>query len=247
MYGLWYFEGLRRPFRRLGWASEVSALGWASEVQNPKDSFQAGLPGSKEWKRTKIRSGGLPNSEERKIKIRFRVPKNGKKRTKDRVVPKNGKEPRFVRLFGIFRRTKKPRFVWMDFGQTGEPRFISSGGLQTNEGIKIRSGRFRTNGRTKIRKFGWASEERKPKDKDSIGRLLKNENPKIKISSDLSEERKKTKDSCLPKNGKNQDSFSGLPSSEEQRKTKIRFGIFGKSRTKIRKYESWFGVLGGFR
>ncbi|CAB5340903.1 unnamed protein product [Rhizophagus irregularis] len=29
--------------------------------------------------------------------------------------------------------------------------------------------------------FGWASEERKPKDKDSCSELLKNENPKIKI------------------------------------------------------------------
>ncbi|PKK64442.1 hypothetical protein RhiirC2_787481 [Rhizophagus irregularis] len=30
-------------------------------------------------------------------------------------------------------------------------------------------------------KFGWASEERKPKDKDSCGGLSTNENPKIKI------------------------------------------------------------------
>ncbi|CAB5364103.1 unnamed protein product [Rhizophagus irregularis] len=35
--------------------------------------------------------------------------------------------------------------------------------------------------KTKIRKFGWASEKRKPKNKDSLGGLLKSKNPKIKI------------------------------------------------------------------
>ncbi|CAB4405302.1 unnamed protein product [Rhizophagus irregularis] len=63
--------------------------------KNGKPRFvSGGLPGSKEWKRTKIRSGGLPNSEERKIKIRFRVLKNGKKRTKVRSGGLSGSEER---------------------------------------------------------------------------------------------------------------------------------------------------------
>ncbi|CAB4437274.1 unnamed protein product [Rhizophagus irregularis] len=138
--------------------------------KNGKPRFvSGGLPGSKEWKRTKIRSGGLPNSEERKIKIR------------SGGLP--GSEER--------KRTK----IRSDGLRTNRGTKIRSGGLQTNEGIKIRSGRFRTNGRTKIRSGGLPKNEN-PKIKiRKIGRLPKNENPKIKIRSGLSEERKKTKDS----------------------------------------------------
>ncbi|CAB4418208.1 unnamed protein product [Rhizophagus irregularis] len=197
--------------------------------------------------------------EPRFDQVGSRIPKNGKsrfasefRRTEKRelrfdrvgfLVPKNGKEPRFVQPFGIFRRMKKPRFVRMEFGQTGEPRFVSSGGLRTNEGIKIRSGRFRTNGRTKIRKFGWASEERKPKDKDSIGRLPKNENPKIKIRSGLSKKRKKTKDlvSVFRRTEKTKIRSVGFQVLKNNGKPRfVSFGIFGKSGTKIR-LVSWVG------
>ncbi|CAB4405809.1 unnamed protein product [Rhizophagus irregularis] len=141
--------------------------------KNGKPRFvSGGLPGSKEWKRTKIRSGGLPNSEERKIKIRFRVLKNGKKRTKVRSGGLPGSEER--------KRTKIRKFG----------RSVSSEERKNQDSFGWTSDK-----RGNQDLFGWASEERKPKDKDSIGRLPKNENPKIKISSGLSEERKKTKDS----------------------------------------------------
>ncbi|PKB96801.1 hypothetical protein RhiirA5_506839 [Rhizophagus irregularis] len=81
---------------------------------NTKPDFKVsgGLPGSEEWKRTKIRSGWLPSSEERK-------------------------EPSFVRPFGFgvsggaseFRRTKKkPRFVSLRVLKNGkELRFVRVG------------------------------------------------------------------------------------------------------------------------
>ncbi|CAB5378023.1 unnamed protein product [Rhizophagus irregularis] len=115
-----------------------------------------GLPGSEEWKRTKIRSGWLPSSEKRK-------------------------EPSFVRPFGFgvsggaseFRRMKKkPRFVSLRvLKNRKEPRFISLGGLPIfgKSGTKIRSGGFSNSEvrkRTKIYKF-WVnfrrSEEKEPK------------------------------------------------------------------------------------
>ncbi|CAB4415389.1 unnamed protein product [Rhizophagus irregularis] len=109
---------------------------------------------------------GLPSSEERKTKIR-----------KDKyeswfwagfLVPKNGKEPRFIsgRLPKIGRRGTKIRFR---VPKNGKKRTkIRSGGLRTNEGIMIRLGGLWTNGRTKIR--SWASKERRmEKPKDSFG------------------------------------------------------------------------------
>ncbi|CAB5180173.1 unnamed protein product [Rhizophagus irregularis] len=87
-------------------------------------------------------------------------------------VLKNGKIPRFVRVcFRVPKNGKILRFDLVGFRRT-------------------------ENQETKIRKIGWASEKRKPKDKDSCGGLLTNENPKIKIRSGgfrLSKERKKLK------------------------------------------------------
>ncbi|CAB4401617.1 unnamed protein product [Rhizophagus irregularis] len=120
-----------------------------------------GLPGSEEWKRTKIRSGWLPSSEKRK-------------------------EPSFVRPFGFgvsggaseFRRMKKkPRFVSLGglpiFGKSGtkirkfwvnfrrseekEPKFVSSSGLPS----------FRERKKIKIRRFGWISDEWMNQNQDS--------------------------------------------------------------------------------
>ncbi|CAB4405808.1 unnamed protein product [Rhizophagus irregularis] len=165
--------------------------------KNGKPRFvSGGLPGSKEWKRTKIRSGGLPNSEERKIKIRFRVLKNGKKRTKVRSGGLPGSEER--------KRTKIRKFG----------RSVSSEERKNQDSFGWTSDK-----RGNQDLFGWASEERKPKDKDSIGRLPKNENPKIKISSGSVGFR------VLKNNGKPR--F-------------VSFGIFGKSGTKIR-LVSWVG------
>ncbi|CAB5352430.1 unnamed protein product [Rhizophagus irregularis] len=71
-------------------------------------------------------------------------------------VPKNG---------------KIPRFVWVDF------HVLKNGKIP-----KIRSGRLPKKGKPRNQdSFRWASEERKPKDKDSCGGLPTNKNPKIKI------------------------------------------------------------------
>ncbi|CAB4428321.1 unnamed protein product [Rhizophagus irregularis] len=68
------------------------------------------------------------------------------------------------------------------------------------------------------------SEKRKPKDKDSCGGLPTNENPKIKICSDLiqwaSEEQRKTKIRLVSRVGsdkqkKTKDSFGGFPKDQD--------------------------------
>ncbi|UZO04554.1 uncharacterized protein OCT59_024931 [Rhizophagus irregularis] len=154
----------------------------------------------------KIRSGGLPKNENPKIHDRmgFRV-------------PKNGKIPRFVRPFGwasVFRRTEisKDSIWWAsEERKTKKPRFVRSGGLPKNENPKIRKFGWASEERKPKDSFGWASEERKPKDKDSFGRAFV---------------------------WKNQDSigWSGLPTFGKRR-TKIRSGgllTFGKRGTKIR-------------
>ncbi|CAB4421692.1 unnamed protein product [Rhizophagus irregularis] len=148
-----------------------------------------------------------------------------------------------------FRITEKPKdsrsVSRVGFRRTEESRFVtSSGGLPKNENPKIRtfvsSGGLPKNENPKIRKFGWASEERKPKDSYFLsGGLPKNENPKIRSGG-------------LPKN---EDSRSDrLPCSEEREiprfdrvgfrpsgKEEPRFAsgglpTFGKRGTKIRKF-----------
>ncbi|CAB4402523.1 unnamed protein product [Rhizophagus irregularis] len=179
--------------------AHLEGSGGLLKYRNSNDSFRlsGGLP---KYRTPKIPSGGLSSSEERetkirfgraswfqrmeknqdsigwaseewKIKIRFRVPKNGKKRTKVRMDFRQTGEPRFVRMG--FGQIKESRFVRVDFGQMGELRFV-----------------------------------------------------RIKISSGLSEERKKTKDL--------------VSVFRRTEKTKIRFGIFEKSGTKIR-LVSWVG------
>ncbi|CAB4403365.1 unnamed protein product [Rhizophagus irregularis] len=177
--------------------AHLEGSGGLLKYRNSNDSFRlsGGLP---KYRTPKIPSGGLSSSEERETKIRFgraswfqRMEKNqdsigwASEEWKIKIrfrVPKNGKrELRFVRPFSIFRRTKKPRFVRMDFRQTGEPRFVRMGFGQIKESrfVRVDFGQMGELRFVRIRK---------------IGRLPKNENPKIKISSGLSEERKKTKD-----------------------------------------------------
>ncbi|CAB4413328.1 unnamed protein product [Rhizophagus irregularis] len=154
-------------------------------------------------------------------------------------VPKNGKIPRFD-LVG-FQRTKTQRFIgWASeerkpkdkiHSEERKPKDKDSTGW-TSEERKPKDSigwaseerkpkdKDSTGWASEERKpkdsIGWASEKRKPKDKDSCGGLLTNENPKIKICSGrclpISEEWKKPR----------------FWASEEQRKTKIRFGIFRK-------------------
>ncbi|UZO13289.1 uncharacterized protein OCT59_004792 [Rhizophagus irregularis] len=179
-------------------------------------------------------------SEERKTQ---RFVREGFRRTKTQrftigwasVFRRTGKfQDSFGRLGGLpcseEREISKDSIWWAsEERKTKKPRFVRSGGLPKNENPKIRSGGLPKNENPKIRKFGWASEERKPKDKDSFGRAFvwKNQDSigwsglptfgkrrtkirKIGWASDLWEKR-------------NQDSigWSGLPT-------------FGKRRTKIR-------------
>ncbi|CAB4442283.1 unnamed protein product [Rhizophagus irregularis] len=99
----------------------------------------------------------------------------------------NPKIRTFVRVG--FRRTKTQRFVRVGFRRTKTQRFVRVGFRRT------KTKRF-------VLSFGWASEERKPKDSYFLsGGLPKNENPKIRSGG-------------LPKN---EDSRSDrLPCSEER-------------------------------
>ncbi|CAB4444660.1 unnamed protein product [Rhizophagus irregularis] len=154
--------------------------------------------------------------------------KYGKTKFRSDVL-KNGKIPRFD-LVG-FRRTENQE---TKIRSGGNPK-IRSGGLPKNENpkIKIRKcGGLLTNEnpKIKIRAVRWASEERKPKDKDSFRWASEERKPKDKEFRWASEERKpKDKDSFgvseFPKNESPKDSFVNR---------KPKFVSFGKSGTKIR-------------
>ncbi|CAB4421330.1 unnamed protein product [Rhizophagus irregularis] len=163
-----------------------------------------------------------------------------------------------------FRITEKPKdsrsVSRVGFRRTEESRFVtSSGGLPKNENPKIRtfvsSGGLPKNENPKIR-FGWASEERKPKDSYfrsgglpknetqrfvlSFGWASKKRNPKIRKFGWASEERRFTigLGFRVPKNGKFQDSIGwGFRPSGKEEPRFVRSGglpTFGKRGTKIR-------------
>ncbi|CAB4417047.1 unnamed protein product [Rhizophagus irregularis] len=187
MYGLWYFEdahlegsggpseGTETPMIRFGsrgglpkYRTPKIPSGGLSSSKNGETKIRFGrLPGSKEWKRTKIRSNeswiGWA-SEERKIKIRS----GGLPGSEER------KEPRFVYTNSWFGRSvsSEERKNQDSFGWTSDKR-----GNQDSFGWASDKRRNQDSFG-----FGWASEELKPKDKDS---------------------------------------FSGLPSSEEQQKPRF--------------------------
>ncbi|CAB4402524.1 unnamed protein product [Rhizophagus irregularis] len=175
--------------------AHLEGSGGLLKYRNSNDSFRlsGGLP---KYRTPKIPSGGLSSSEERetkirfgraswfqrmeknqdsigwaseewKIKIRFRVPKNGKKRTKVRMDFRQTGEPRFVRMG--FGQIKESRFVRVDFGQMGELRFvrikISSGLSEERKKTKDLVSVFRRTEKTKIRSMGFRvlKNNRKPR------------------------------------------------------------------------------------
>ncbi|CAB4410333.1 unnamed protein product [Rhizophagus irregularis] len=135
-------------------------------------------------------------------KLRF---VSGKRRERGKT---KGKGIRFGVSGGLPNNGKTQRFTFCVSGglpKNGNPK-IRSGGLPKNENQKIRTfvrvGFRRTKTKRFVLSFGWASEERKPKDSYFLsGGLPKNENPKIRSGG-------------LPKN---EDSRSDrLPCSEER-------------------------------
>ncbi|CAB4446676.1 unnamed protein product [Rhizophagus irregularis] len=197
-----------------------SAFGWASEVQKPQRFFgfrvdfrstetpkirsaiRVGFRSmekpsfirpfgwaSEVWKNQVSfgRSGGLLKYRNPKDSFGRSggLPKYGKTKFRSDI-PKNGKIPRFFGCASVFRRTGKfqDSFRWASvFRRTGKFQRFDSEERKTKKPRFVRSGGLSKNENPKIRSDG----------------LPKNENPKIKIRR------------CLPKNGKNQDSFSGLP------------------------------------
>ncbi|GET63865.1 hypothetical protein RIR_jg29739.t4 [Rhizophagus irregularis DAOM 181602=DAOM 197198] len=118
---------------------------------------------------------------------------------------------------------------------------------------RIRLGGLPTNGKPRFVSFGWASEEGKPRNQDSIGCSEERENSKIHSGGlPCSEERENSKDSIwraseerkikkprfvrsggLPKNENPKIRSGGLPKNENQ-KIKIRLGGLLCGKTKIR-------------
>ncbi|CAB4411367.1 unnamed protein product [Rhizophagus irregularis] len=126
--------------------------------------------------RTHRRTPALTRNWTLRFRAGFLVPKNGKEprfvRSGWLLSSEERKEPSFVRPFGFgvsggaseFRRTKKkPRFV-----SIYESWFASS---EERKRTKIRSGGLPIFGKsgTKIRKIGWISEFRRTENQDSIG------------------------------------------------------------------------------
>ncbi|CAB4403487.1 unnamed protein product [Rhizophagus irregularis] len=182
-----------------------SAFGWASEVQKPQRFVQL--------------SGGFRSTETPKIHSAIQMG---------------------------FRSMEKPSFV-RPFGWASEvwKNQVSIRCSEERENSKILRVCFRVlkNGKIprfvldseerktkKLRFVRWASDERKPKDKDSCGGLPTNENPKIKIRSGgfrLSKERKKLKIRSVSSEEWKKLRFIQW-ASEKQWKTMILFRIFRK-------------------
>ncbi|CAB4390454.1 unnamed protein product [Rhizophagus irregularis] len=133
-----------------------------------------GLPGSEEWKRTKIRSGWLPSSEEwKRTKIRSGwLPSSEEwKRTKIRSGWLPSTEEQNQVLFGHLgsvsqeglpsseERKKNQDSFRVDFqrSEEKEPRFVSSGRLPSSGERK----------KIKICRFGWISDEWMNQNQDS--------------------------------------------------------------------------------
>ncbi|CAB5358638.1 unnamed protein product [Rhizophagus irregularis] len=137
--------------------------------------YESWFASSKEWKRTKIRSGrllifgkveprfvrsgGFPNSEEWKIKIRSDGFPNSEERKikfcKSGGFPNSEEQKIKIHKIGWifeFQSTEKNQdSFWVDFqrSEEKEPRFVSSGRLPSSgkqKKIKIRLGGFSTNG-----------------------------------------------------------------------------------------------------
>ncbi|GET60990.1 hypothetical protein GLOIN_2v1779851 [Rhizophagus irregularis DAOM 181602=DAOM 197198] len=213
------FRSMEKPsfVRPFGWASEVwknqVSIGCSKERENSK--IRSGvLPCSEEWENSKIRSGVLPCSEERE---------NSKIRSG--VLPCSEEwENSKIRSGGLpcsEERENSKDSIWI--GWASEKRKPKDSIGWASEERKLKDS------------IGWASEKRKSKDKDSCGGLPTNENPKIKIRSGgfrLSKERKKLKIRSVSSEEWKKPRFVVQIliqwAFEEQRKTKIRFGIFRK-------------------
>ncbi|CAB4402525.1 unnamed protein product [Rhizophagus irregularis] len=139
-------------------------------LKNGKPRFvSGGLPGSKEWKRTKIRSGGLPKNGKSRFASEFRRTEKRELRfgRSVRMDFRQTGEPRFVRMG--FGQIKESRFVRVDFGQMGELRFvrikISSGLSEERKKTKDLVSVFRRTEKTKIRSMGFRvlKNNRKPR------------------------------------------------------------------------------------
>ncbi|CAB4406093.1 unnamed protein product [Rhizophagus irregularis] len=181
-------SAVRVGFRSIEKPSFIRPFGWASEVW--KNQVSIGCSEERE------------NSKILRVRVDFRVPKNGKI-PKIRFRKTENQETKIRSGGASEERKPKDSIEWVSEKRKPKDK-DSCGGLPTNENPKI-----------KIRKCGG---------------LLTNENPKIKIRSGgfrLSKERKKLKIQSVSSEEWKKPRFIQW-ASEEQRKTKIRFRIFRK-------------------
>ncbi|CAB5389916.1 unnamed protein product [Rhizophagus irregularis] len=145
--------------------------GEASEFQRMKKKprfvsiYESWFASSEEWKRTKIRSGGLPifgKSGTKIHRVDFRIPKNRKSRFIRSGRFLNSEERKIKIQSGGFPNSKE----WKIKIRSG--RFLNS---EVRKRTNIRLGRLPSSGerkKIKIRRFGWISDEWMNQNQDSF-------------------------------------------------------------------------------